>query len=111
MANQLLKYSSFFGDFQKDLAEEGFLEKFEINFRKKESKEEVKEAISIIEKDALLLSLIPIAFKEELESEVQIASLLVETPNSINIIWNFNLISFRFYSEPEMLFRRVQKTG
>ena len=42
MANQLLKYSSFFGDFQKDSDEEGFLEKFEINFRKKESKEEGK---------------------------------------------------------------------
>ena len=33
MANQLLKYSSFFGDFQKDSDEEGFLEKFEINFQ------------------------------------------------------------------------------
>ena len=68
MANQLLKYSSFFGDFQKDSDEEGFLEKFEINFRKKESKEEVKEALSIIEKEALLLNLIPIAFNEELQS-------------------------------------------
>ena len=105
MANQLLKYSSFFGDFQKDSDEEGFLEKFEINFRKKESKEEVQEAISIIDHEIL------IAFNEELESEVQIASLLVETPNSINIIWDFYLISFRFYGEPEMLFRRVQKTG
>ena len=49
----------------------------------------------------MLLSLIPIAFNEELESEVQIASLLVETPNAINIIWDFILISFRFYGEPE----------
>ena len=112
-----LKYSSFVEDFQKDSDEEGefgnigiaeipvqresHFEKFEINFRKKESKEEVKEAISIIEKEALLLSLIPIAFNEELESEVQIASLLVETPNAINIIWDFILISFRFYGEPE----------
>ena len=56
-----LKYSSFVEDFQKDSDEEGdfgnigiaeipvqresHFEKFEINFRKKESKEEVKEAI------------------------------------------------------------------
>ena len=33
MANQLLKYSSFFGDFQKDSDKEGFLEKFELNFQ------------------------------------------------------------------------------
>jgi hypothetical protein len=112
-----LKYSSFIEDFQKDSDEEvvsekigntelpvqreTHFEKFEINFRKKESKEEVKEALSIIEKEALLLSLIPIAFNEELESEVQIPSLLVETPNSINIIWDFILISLRFFGKPE----------
>ena len=55
------------------------------SFSERKNLEEVKEAISIIEKEALLLSLIPIAFNEELESEVQIASLLVETTNSINI--------------------------
>ena len=107
-----LKYSSFIEDLQKisdkkvnsgitDNAElpvqcETHFEKFEINFRKAESKEEVKQAISVIEKEALLLNFIPIAFNEDLESEVQISSLLVETPNSINIIWGFILISFRF---------------
>ena len=50
--------------------------------------EEVKQAISTLEKEALLLNLIPIAFNEDLESQFQIASLLVEMPISINIIWD-----------------------
>ena len=45
--------------------------------------EEVKQAISTLEKEALLLNLIPIAFNEDLESQILIASLLVEMPNSI----------------------------
>ena len=65
---------------------ETHFEKFEIRFRKVESKEEVKQAISVLERDALLLNLIPIAINEDLESKVQIASLLVETPDSINIL-------------------------
>ena len=83
--------------------EESHFKKFNIKFRNAESKEEVKQAISSLEKEALLLDLIPIAFNEELESEIQIASLLIETPNSINIIWDFILISFRFFGEPEGL--------
>ena len=54
-----------------------------IKFRNVESKEEVKQAISSLEKEALLLDLIQIAFNEDLETENQIASLLVETPRSI----------------------------
>ena len=80
---------------------ETHFEKFEIRFRKAESKEEVKQAISVLERDALLLNLISIAFNEDLESEMQIARLLIGTPDSINIIWDFILISFRFYGEPE----------
>ena len=88
---------------------------FEVIYRKAESKEEVKTAIDSLEKDALLLDLIPIALNKELESTVLTQSLLIETPNSINIIWDFIIISFRFYGEPEGLFKllfcRVQKTG
>ena len=67
--------------------------------------EDVKTAIAILEKDGLLLDLIPIAFNEDLESKIQSASLFVDTPNSINIIWDFILISFRFYGEPEGLYK------
>ena len=49
----------------------------------------------------MLLNLIPIAFNEELESELLIASLFLETRDSINIIWDYILTSFRFFGEPE----------
>ena len=67
-------------------------------------------------KDELLLNLIPIAFNEELEGEVQTFSLFVERKNSINIIWDFILMSFRLFGEPEGLakcyyaeFKRLDK--
>ena len=75
--------------------------KFNIKYRKAESKEEVKQAISTLEKEALLLNLIPIAFNDEMESALLISSLFLETRNSINIIWDYILISFRFFGEPE----------
>ena len=65
-----------------------------------ESKEEVKRVLDILEKEALLLNLIPIAFNDELEKDVQHKNLFMNTKNSINIIWDFILISFRFYGEP-----------
>ena len=67
--------------------------------------EDVKSAIANLEKDGLLLDLIPIAFNDDLESKIQSASLFVDTPNSINIIWDFILISFRFHGEPEGLYK------
>ena len=89
-----LKYSSFVEDFQKDSDEEGefgnigiaeipvqresHFNKFNIRFRKTESKGEVKQAISSMKKEALFLNLVPIAFKDEMESEVLISSLLLE---------------------------------
>ena len=48
-------------------------------FRKAESKEEVKTAIDSLEKDALLLDLIPIAFNEELESNVLTLKRLIQS--------------------------------
>ena len=85
-----LKYSSIIDDLQKDTDEEELSEKegnvelpvqvdthfkkFNINYRKAESKEEVKQAISTLEKEALLLNLIPIAFNDEMESALLISS-------------------------------------
>ena len=59
------------------------------------------DSLSSLEKDETLLHLIPIAFNEELEGEIQTFSLFIEKANSINIIWDFILISFRFFGEPE----------
>ena len=74
--------------------------KFAIMHRLVESKDEVKQVLAGLEKEALLLDLIPIAFNDELEKEVQHNCLFVNTKDSINIIWDFVLISFRFYGEP-----------
>jgi len=51
--------------------------------------DDVKTAISNLQKDGLLLDLIPIAFNDDVESKIQSASLFVDTPNSINTIWDF----------------------
>ena len=64
-----------------------------------ESKEEVKRVVDILEKEALLLNLMPITFNDELEKDVQHNNLFMNTKDSINIIWDFILISFRFYRE------------
>ena len=58
----------------------------------------------MIEKDAVLLNLIPIAFDDDLEVNIQTTKLLIDTKLSINIIWDFISISFRFYGEPEGLY-------
>ena len=57
--------------------------KFEIKHRNNESKEEVKSALSNLEKDETLLNLIPIAFNEDLEGEIQTFNLFIEKANSI----------------------------
>ena len=77
------------------------LQKFDIKFRDKESKEDAKTVLNGLEKGALLLDLIPIAFNKELEGELQTFSLFVERAQSINIIWDFILAAFRFLGEPE----------
>ena len=66
--------------------------------------EEVKLVLAKLEKESLLLNLIPIAFNDELDREVQLNELFVNTKDSINIIWNFILISSRFYGKPEGIF-------
>ena len=73
--------------------------KFAIMHRLVESKDEVKQVLAGLEKEALLLDLIPVAFNDELEKEVQHNCLFVNTRDSINIIWDFILISFRFNGE------------
>jgi hypothetical protein len=83
--------------------DDSHFKKFEIRFRNNDSKDEVKKILSSLEKDALLLELIPIAFNEELEREMQSFNIFGEKKNSINIIWDFILISFRFFGEPEGL--------
>ena len=78
--------------------------KFTIMHRLVESKDEGKQVLAGIEKEALLLDLIPIAFNDELDKEVQHNCLFENTKNSINIIWDFILISFRFYGEPVFIY-------
>ena len=58
---------------------------------------EVKRVLSSLEKDALLLDLIPIAFDDDLHIQVQVNGLFTDKVNSLSIIWNFILISFRFW--------------
>ena len=89
---------------------------FNIRLRKVESKEEVKQGISTMEKEVLLLNLIPVALNDEMESRELISSLPLEIHDSINIIWDFILISFRLFGEPEGIhkcyfaeFKRVDK--
>ena len=62
--------------------------------------EEVKTVINAFEKDAVLMTLIPIAFYNDLETQVQLNSLFVDMENSLSTIWDFILISFRHYGSP-----------
>ena len=48
-----------------------------------ESKEDAKQVLAGLEKEALLLELIPIAFNDELDKEVQLNCLFVNTKDSI----------------------------
>ena len=78
--------------------------KFTTKHRHTESKEEIKAALDALEKDALLLNLIPIAFGDDLEANEQVTKMLIDYKSALNIIWDFILISFRFYGEPEGLY-------
>ena len=109
---QISSNSSFIDDLQKDSEDEvdsgntaalfqknSHFKKFSITHRFVESKEDVKQVLANLEKEALLLNLIPIAFNEELDREEQLNEMFVNTKDSIDIIWDFIIISFRFYEE------------
>ena len=117
---QISNYSSLIDDLQRDsdddetrektdtleipFQEDSHFKKFAIKYRTRESVEDVKLVLAKLEKESLLLNLIPIAYDDELEKDVQFNELFVNTKDSINIIWDFILISSRFYGEPEGLF-------
>ena len=64
---------------------------FNTKFRDKESKEDAKSILCDLEKDQLLLDLIPIAFNEELEGELQTFSLFIEKENLSTSSGNLSL--------------------
>ena len=68
---------------------------FVIEHRNTIAVEDVKRVLCSLEKDALLLDLIPIAFDDDMETRAQIHGLFIERVNSINKIWDFVVISFR----------------
>ena len=57
----------------------------------------MKFVLNSLEKEPLLLSLIPLALNEDLEGEIQTFSLFAEKVDSLEIIWDFILASFRFF--------------
>ena len=107
---QISNYSSLIDDLQRDSMMIKFLRKliqedsrfkiFAIKYRTRESVEDVKLVLAKLEKESLLLNLIPIAYNEELDKDVQLNELFVNRKDSMNIIWDFILISSRFYGEP-----------
>ena len=127
-----MQYSTFLQDLQGDSEDEekntektyvdveipgqensSHFKKFEIKFRNKESREDAKLVLTSLEKEKLLLSLIPLAFNDNLEGEAQTFSLFLEKDNSLQIIWEFILASFRFFGEPEgisMLLCRIHSS-
>ena len=48
----------------------------------------------------MLLDLIPIAFDDDLDIQVQLNGLFTEKEIALSTIWDFILISFRFFGEP-----------
>ena len=73
---------------------------FVIKHRNTTAIEDVKRVLCSLEKDALLLDLIPIAFDDDMETQAQIHGLFIERVNSINKIWDFIVISFRHFGVP-----------
>ena len=51
-----------------------------------------------------MLNIIPIAFDDDLEANEQVTKMLIDFKTALNIIWDFIIISFRFYGEPEGLY-------
>ena len=77
---------------------------FDVKYRNTESREEVKAALDALEKEALLLNLIPIAFDDDLETNVQVTKMLIDNKLSLILFWDFIIIFFRFFGEPEGLY-------
>ena len=114
-----IPYSSFLADYQRDSDEEEQVQlglrielpfqqvanfkEFTIQYRNTIAVEDVKGVLSCLEKDALLLDLIPIAFDDDLETKAQIHGLFTDKVNSISLIWDFILFSFRFFGVPSGL--------
>ena len=74
--------------------------RFIVKHRNTDDIEEVKEVLNAFEKDDLLLTLIPIAFDIDMETQIQLNSLFVDKENALSTIWDFILISFRYYGSP-----------
>ena len=109
--------STFLADLQKDSDDEEIILKpgekivfppskgahfsrFIVKHRNTDDIEEVKEVLNAFEKDDLLLTLIPIAFDIDMETQTQLNSLFVDKENALSTIWEFILISFRYYGSP-----------
>ena len=75
-------------------------QRFNIKHRNTVDLERVKEALYSFEKDTLLLNLIPIAFDIDLDTQIQVNNLFVDQENSLSTIWDFIIISFRYYGSP-----------
>ena len=75
-------------------------QRFNIKHRNTVDLERVKEALYSFEKDTLLLSLIPIAIDIDLDTQIQMNNLFVDQENSLSTIWDFIIISFRYYGSP-----------
>ena len=80
-------------------------QRFAINHRNTEASEDVKRVLGSLEKDTTLLGLIPIAFDDDLEIQVQVNGLFTDKVNALSTIWDFILLSFRFFGEPVGLHR------
>ena len=122
LANRFIRscqvpYTTFFLELQRDSDEEEIIMKqgakivfpfqagasfsrFIIKNWNTEAVEDVKRVLSSLEKDTLLLDLIPIAFDDDLDIQAQINGLFTEKDSALSTIWDFILISFRFYGEP-----------
>ena len=66
-----------------------------------------KRVLRSLEKDAMLLDLIPTAFNGDLETQVQLTGLFTDQVNSLSTIWDFTVISFKLFGELEGLHRYV----
>ena len=78
-------------------------QRFIVKFRNTMDIEEIKATLSTFEKDALLLSLIPIAFNDDLELATQVNGLFTDQDDSLRTIWEFVLLSYRYNGIPEGL--------
>ena len=75
---------------------------FDVKYRNTESREEVKAALDALEKEALLLNLIPIAFDDDLETNVQVTKMLIDNKLLLIIFWDFIIIYFRFFGKQKV---------